>query len=211
MGFCPRPNAVLAPFISAPVQGPPSPRYHKLTSVLCPPGCQYYYLPWGNVKPVVVLSSYWEDISYRTDAQNLLHHAADRLVSAAVARSFVHLLSASCLGEQGGDGGRLQAGSGLGFDDSCAAKGKSVGVPGALLSLWSDGGKGTTLIPPGVGVGYQCGAHLPTDAGTGGKDLPSAPELFMGFLAVFYCCFPWSSNRSKNGGAEPWWDPGWSF
>uniref|UniRef100_A0A8V5GF62 Uncharacterized protein n=1 Tax=Melopsittacus undulatus TaxID=13146 RepID=A0A8V5GF62_MELUD len=42
-------------------------------------GCQYYYLPWGNVKPVVVLSSYWEDISHRTDAQNLLHHAADRL------------------------------------------------------------------------------------------------------------------------------------
>uniref|UniRef100_A0A8D0G474 Dysferlin n=1 Tax=Strix occidentalis caurina TaxID=311401 RepID=A0A8D0G474_STROC len=42
-------------------------------------GCQYYYLPWGNVKPVVVLSSYWEDISYRTDAQNLLHSAADRL------------------------------------------------------------------------------------------------------------------------------------
>uniref|UniRef100_A0A8C2TRW6 Dysferlin n=1 Tax=Coturnix japonica TaxID=93934 RepID=A0A8C2TRW6_COTJA len=47
-------------------------------------GCQYYYLPWGNVKPVVVLSSYWEDISYRTDAQNLLQHAADRLVSAPV-------------------------------------------------------------------------------------------------------------------------------
>ncbi|XP_052538887.1 dysferlin isoform X5 [Tympanuchus pallidicinctus] len=42
-------------------------------------GCQYYYLPWGNVKPVVVLSSYWEDISYRTDTQNLLQHAADRL------------------------------------------------------------------------------------------------------------------------------------
>uniref|UniRef100_U3I7L3 Dysferlin n=1 Tax=Anas platyrhynchos platyrhynchos TaxID=8840 RepID=U3I7L3_ANAPP len=42
-------------------------------------GCQYYYLPWGNVKPVVVLSSYWEDISARTDAQNLLHHTADRL------------------------------------------------------------------------------------------------------------------------------------
>ncbi|NXP76311.1 DYSF protein, partial [Ramphastos sulfuratus] len=42
-------------------------------------GCHYYYLPWGNVKPVVVLSSYWEDISYRTDAQNLLHYAADRL------------------------------------------------------------------------------------------------------------------------------------
>ncbi|XP_066488201.1 dysferlin isoform X3 [Tiliqua scincoides] len=42
-------------------------------------GCRYYYLPWGNVKPVVVLSSYWEDISHRTDAQNLLLWAAERL------------------------------------------------------------------------------------------------------------------------------------
>uniref|UniRef100_A0A8C4XTP5 Dysferlin n=1 Tax=Falco tinnunculus TaxID=100819 RepID=A0A8C4XTP5_FALTI len=74
-------------------------------------GCQYYYLPWGNVKPVVVLSSYWEDISYRTDAQNLLHHAADRLVSATVARSIVYLLYASCLGGQGEDRGHLQPAS----------------------------------------------------------------------------------------------------
>ncbi|XP_070612910.1 dysferlin isoform X2 [Erythrolamprus reginae] len=44
-------------------------------------GCQYYYLPWGNVKPVVVLSSYWEDSSYRTEAQNLLARAADRLAA----------------------------------------------------------------------------------------------------------------------------------
>ncbi|XP_069061681.1 dysferlin isoform X3 [Pleurodeles waltl] len=42
-------------------------------------GCQYYYLPWGNVKPVVVLSSYWEDISHRTDAQNILQHTLDKL------------------------------------------------------------------------------------------------------------------------------------
>uniref|UniRef100_A0A8C4XTU6 Dysferlin n=1 Tax=Falco tinnunculus TaxID=100819 RepID=A0A8C4XTU6_FALTI len=77
-------------------------------------GCQYYYLPWGNVKPVVVLSSYWEDISYRTDAQNLLHHAADRLVSATVARSIVYLLYASCLGGQGEDRGHLQAWLGFG-------------------------------------------------------------------------------------------------
>ncbi|XP_060103205.1 dysferlin [Heteronotia binoei] len=42
-------------------------------------GCQYYYLPWGNVKPVVVLSSYWEDISHRMDTQNLLFGAVDRL------------------------------------------------------------------------------------------------------------------------------------
>uniref|UniRef100_A0A8C0V917 Dysferlin n=1 Tax=Cyanistes caeruleus TaxID=156563 RepID=A0A8C0V917_CYACU len=41
--------------------------------------CHYYYLPWGNVKPVVVLSSYWEDISHRMDAQNLLLHGAERL------------------------------------------------------------------------------------------------------------------------------------
>ncbi|KAH0615692.1 hypothetical protein JD844_026006 [Phrynosoma platyrhinos] len=57
-------------------------------------GCQYYYLPWGNVKPVVVLSSYWEDISHRTDVQNLLAGAADRLEANL---ELVHLaLKAKC-------------------------------------------------------------------------------------------------------------------
>uniref|UniRef100_A0A8C3E589 Dysferlin n=1 Tax=Corvus moneduloides TaxID=1196302 RepID=A0A8C3E589_CORMO len=54
-------------------------------------GCHYYYLPWGNVKPVVVLSSYWEDISSRTDAQNLLLHGAERLVALKSNRSPMEL------------------------------------------------------------------------------------------------------------------------
>uniref|UniRef100_A0A8D2MC64 C2 domain-containing protein n=1 Tax=Zonotrichia albicollis TaxID=44394 RepID=A0A8D2MC64_ZONAL len=53
--------------------------YGRDVTPCCPPGCHYYYLPWGNVKPVVVLSSYWEDIGHRMDAQNLLLHAAERL------------------------------------------------------------------------------------------------------------------------------------
>ncbi|XP_077444466.1 dysferlin [Stigmatopora argus] len=42
-------------------------------------GCHYYYLPWGNVKPVVVLSSAWEDIAPRIEALNVLLAMLDRL------------------------------------------------------------------------------------------------------------------------------------
>ncbi|KAM6949272.1 LOW QUALITY PROTEIN: dysferlin [Aplochiton taeniatus] len=42
-------------------------------------GCHYYYLPWGNVKPVVVLSSEWEDIRPRIETLNMLLAFIDRL------------------------------------------------------------------------------------------------------------------------------------
>ncbi|KAM6894272.1 LOW QUALITY PROTEIN: dysferlin [Lycodopsis pacificus] len=42
-------------------------------------GCHYYYLPWGNIKPVVVLSSEWEDIKPRIEALNLLLAIIERL------------------------------------------------------------------------------------------------------------------------------------
>uniref|UniRef100_A0A3Q3N520 Dysferlin, limb girdle muscular dystrophy 2B (autosomal recessive) n=1 Tax=Labrus bergylta TaxID=56723 RepID=A0A3Q3N520_9LABR len=42
-------------------------------------GCHYYYLPWGNIKPVVVLSSEWEDIQPRIEALNRLLAVIDRL------------------------------------------------------------------------------------------------------------------------------------
>uniref|UniRef100_A0A3Q3ET99 Myoferlin like n=1 Tax=Kryptolebias marmoratus TaxID=37003 RepID=A0A3Q3ET99_KRYMA len=41
----------------------------------------YYYLPWADTKPVVILTSYWEDISHRLDSVNLLLVIADRLES----------------------------------------------------------------------------------------------------------------------------------
>uniref|UniRef100_A0A8C5CQ83 C2 domain-containing protein n=1 Tax=Gadus morhua TaxID=8049 RepID=A0A8C5CQ83_GADMO len=44
-------------------------------------GCHYYYLPWGNVKPVVVLSSEWEDIRPRIEALNMLLHITNNLES----------------------------------------------------------------------------------------------------------------------------------
>ncbi|XP_034754827.1 myoferlin isoform X2 [Etheostoma cragini] len=44
-------------------------------------GNHYYYLPWADTKPVVILTSFWEDISHRLDSVNILLFIADRLES----------------------------------------------------------------------------------------------------------------------------------
>ncbi|XP_028323587.1 myoferlin [Gouania willdenowi] len=44
-------------------------------------GNHYYYLPWADTKPVVVLTSYWEDISHRCNSVNILLCIAERLES----------------------------------------------------------------------------------------------------------------------------------
>lgn len=124
MGFCPRADAALLIFNSILVLKSKVPRHPNVrSSPVCyhPPGCQYYYLPWGNVKPVVVLSSYWEDISYRTDAQNLLHHAADRLVSGTVVGSIVPSFLGTGRGQRPSPGW-VRFGAGV----SCAVVGESV-------------------------------------------------------------------------------------
>ncbi|XP_055032052.2 myoferlin isoform X1 [Misgurnus anguillicaudatus] len=42
-------------------------------------GNNYYFLPWGNTKPVVAITSFWEDISHRVDSMNILLYISDRL------------------------------------------------------------------------------------------------------------------------------------
>ncbi|XP_015799663.3 myoferlin [Nothobranchius furzeri] len=44
-------------------------------------GNYYYYLPWADTKPVVIVTSYWEDISHRLDSVNGLLFIADHLES----------------------------------------------------------------------------------------------------------------------------------
>ncbi|XP_068518186.1 fer-1-like protein 5 [Anas acuta] len=44
-------------------------------------GNRYHYLPWYDAKPVVAVTSIWEDAGHRWDAVNLLQNMAQRLVS----------------------------------------------------------------------------------------------------------------------------------
>ena len=43
-------------------------------------GNSYYYLPWMNQKPCVVVESQWEDNTYRIESQNLLLFIVEELV-----------------------------------------------------------------------------------------------------------------------------------
>nr|XP_020461857.1 myoferlin-like [Monopterus albus] len=42
-------------------------------------GNHYYYLPWANTKPVVVVNSFWEDISHRLDTVNIILYITQHL------------------------------------------------------------------------------------------------------------------------------------
>ncbi|KAK9529891.1 hypothetical protein VZT92_011440 [Zoarces viviparus] len=44
-------------------------------------GNYYYYLPWVNTKPVVVVLSCWEDIAHRLDSVNIILYISHRLQS----------------------------------------------------------------------------------------------------------------------------------
>ncbi|XP_063692173.1 myoferlin-like isoform X7 [Bolinopsis microptera] len=42
-------------------------------------GSHYYYLPWGQTKPCVMLNSQWEDVMFRIESLNLICRTIDRL------------------------------------------------------------------------------------------------------------------------------------
>uniref|UniRef100_A0A673HYG0 Myoferlin-like n=1 Tax=Sinocyclocheilus rhinocerous TaxID=307959 RepID=A0A673HYG0_9TELE len=44
-------------------------------------GNNYYYLPWADTKPVIAITSFWEDISHRLDSLNIILYISNRLVS----------------------------------------------------------------------------------------------------------------------------------
>ena len=61
-------------------------------------GCFYYFLPWGDNKPVVVVDSHWEDVTFRLEALNLISHIIDRLVRISILRI------PTCTGKTGNPG-----------------------------------------------------------------------------------------------------------
>ncbi|XP_071827020.1 myoferlin-like isoform X6 [Apostichopus japonicus] len=44
-------------------------------------GCQYHFLPWGENKPLLIINSDWEDITWRLESLNILFSRIRRLES----------------------------------------------------------------------------------------------------------------------------------
>ncbi|XP_063963834.1 myoferlin-like isoform X10 [Lytechinus pictus] len=42
-------------------------------------GCRYYFLPWSENKPLLIVNSDWEDISFRLDTLNMILRKTERL------------------------------------------------------------------------------------------------------------------------------------
>lgn len=59
----------------------PPPGHHRGANPAADTGNRYHYLPWYDAKPVVAVTSIWEDAGHRWDAANLLQNMAQRLVS----------------------------------------------------------------------------------------------------------------------------------
>lgn len=59
----------------------PPPGHHRGANPAADTGNRYHYLPWYDTKPVVAVTSIWEDAGHRWDAANLLQNMAQRLVS----------------------------------------------------------------------------------------------------------------------------------
>lgn len=43
-------------------------------------GHSYYYMPWGDAKPCIMLISHWEDNTFRIESLNFLLKIIDNLV-----------------------------------------------------------------------------------------------------------------------------------
>ena len=44
-------------------------------------GCSYYYLPWGDIKPCIQITSFWEDVSFRLESVNQIRKLKKFIVS----------------------------------------------------------------------------------------------------------------------------------
>jgi hypothetical protein len=43
-------------------------------------GSSYYFLPWGEIKPYIQITSQWEDISFRLEASNQINNLRHYIV-----------------------------------------------------------------------------------------------------------------------------------